>query len=82
MVGIPDALRRGASLSCAVLMVGCVAPTDSPPASPTALPLTAAGVARNVILFIGDGMGVSTVTAAPIFDGQSLGNSVFLETRH
>jgi alkaline phosphatase len=31
--------------------------------------------ARNVILFIGDGMGVSTVTAARIFDGQSRGLS-------
>ena len=29
--------------------------------------------ARNVILFIGDGMGISTVTAARIFDGQSQG---------
>jgi alkaline phosphatase len=29
--------------------------------------------AKNVILFIGDGMGVSTVTAARIFDGQSRG---------
>jgi len=27
--------------------------------------------AKNVILFIGDGMGVTTVTAARIFDGQS-----------
>ncbi len=34
---------------------------------------TATGAARNVILFIGDGMGVSTVTAARIFDGQSRG---------
>ena len=31
--------------------------------------------ARNVILFIGDGMGVTTVTAARIFDGQSQGLS-------
>ena len=31
------------------------------------------GEARNVILFIGDGMGVATVTAARIFDGQSRG---------
>ncbi|MEM9055834.1 MAG: alkaline phosphatase [Pseudomonadota bacterium] len=31
--------------------------------------------AKNVILFIGDGMGVSTVTAARIFDGQSKGLS-------
>ena len=29
--------------------------------------------ARNVILFVGDGMGVSTVTAARIFDGQRRG---------
>jgi len=29
--------------------------------------------ARNVILFIGDGMGVSTITAARIFDGQRRG---------
>lgn len=31
--------------------------------------------ARNVILFIGDGMGVSTVTAARILDGQRKGMS-------
>ena len=31
--------------------------------------------AKNVILFIGDGMGVSTVTAARIFQGQSRGES-------
>ncbi len=29
--------------------------------------------AKNVILFIGDGMGVTTMTAARIFDGQSKG---------
>ncbi len=29
---------------------------------------------KNVILFIGDGMGPTTVTAARIFDGQSRGN--------
>lgn len=29
--------------------------------------------AKNLILFIGDGMGLSTITAARIFDGQSLG---------
>ena len=28
------------------------------------------GVAKNVILFLGDGMGVSTVTAARILQGQ------------
>ena len=31
------------------------------------------GQAKNIILFIGDGMGVSTITAARIFDGQSKG---------
>jgi alkaline phosphatase len=31
--------------------------------------------ARNVILFVGDGMGVSTVTAARILDGQLRGES-------
>ncbi|MEM9208373.1 MAG: alkaline phosphatase [Pseudomonadota bacterium] len=31
--------------------------------------------ARNIVLFIGDGMGVATVTAARIFDGQSQGMS-------
>ncbi len=31
--------------------------------------------ARNVILFVGDGMGVSTVTAARILDGQLRGGS-------
>ncbi|MFC1777929.1 alkaline phosphatase [Pseudomonadota bacterium] len=34
-----------------------------------------APVARNVILFIGDGMGVSTVTAVRILDGQRKGMS-------
>jgi alkaline phosphatase len=33
------------------------------------------GKAKNVILFIGDGMGVSTLTAARIFEGQQRGES-------
>ena len=33
------------------------------------------GAARNVILFVGDGMGVSTVTAARILEGQMRGES-------
>src|SRR5215471_3680410 len=33
----------------------------------------ATGKAKNVILFIGDGMGISTVTAARILDGQQRG---------
>ena len=31
--------------------------------------------ARNVILFIGDGMGISTVTAARIYEGQKRGET-------
>ncbi len=37
--------------------------------------LAMAGRARNVILFVGDGMGVSTVTAARIIEGQLRGES-------
>lgn len=33
------------------------------------------GAAKNIILFVGDGMGVSTVTAARILDGQQKGMS-------
>src|SRR6476646_596164 len=33
------------------------------------------GKAKNVILFVGDGMGISTLTAARIFEGQSRGES-------
>ncbi|WP_420933209.1 alkaline phosphatase [Alteromonas sp. A081] len=33
------------------------------------------GTAKNVILFVGDGMGISTVTAARILDGQMKGLS-------
>ena len=36
-------------------------------------PASAAERAKNVILFIGDGMGVSTLTAARIYDGQKRG---------
>ncbi len=41
--------------------------------------------AKNIILFVGDGMGVSTVTAARIYDGQRKGmtgeeNKLFFET--
>lgn len=31
------------------------------------------GAAKNIILFVGDGMGISTVTAARIFAGQKMG---------
>jgi alkaline phosphatase len=37
--------------------------------------LTTRDKAKNVILFVGDGMGISTLTAARILDGQMKGNS-------
>lgn len=48
-------------------------------------PNTDAGAAKNIILFVGDGMGVSTVTAARILEGQLNGatgeeNSLSFET--
>ena len=73
MAEIPCNFLRAACLSCAAIVVGCAAPTDSPPASSPGQPSTLETIARDVILFIGDGMGVSTVTAARIFDGQFLG---------
>ncbi len=41
----------------------------------TPVPATGSPPAKNVILFIGDGMGISTVTAARIYDGQSRGET-------
>ena len=43
-------------------------------------PASAAERAKNVILFIGDGMGVSTLTAARIYDGQKRGVDTQLYT--
>ncbi|MEE4339134.1 alkaline phosphatase [Erythrobacter sp.] len=37
--------------------------------------LRQSGKAKNVILFIGDGMGISTITAARIYEGQKRGES-------
>ena len=59
--------NRASGLLFAILAVGGCEPQGESPRDP--------GNARNVILFIGDGMGVSTVTAARIFDGQSKGGS-------
>jgi len=61
---VTGAGRRLTLLAAAGLAIaGCTKPVGEPP------------VASNVILFVGDGMGVSTVTAARIFDGQSQGKS-------
>ena len=52
-----------AAVVTASLLAACSAPVEAKPKAK----------AKNVILFIGDGMGISTVTAARIFDGQSKG---------
>lgn len=62
-------------LSSAALLSACSPPTTS---VSTSVPsktskATTKNQAKNVILFIGDGMGISTITAARIFDGQSQG---------
>ena len=46
-----------------------------PVQSASAAPEVTEHKAKNVILFIGDGMGISTITAARIYAGQKLGNT-------
>ena len=59
------------ALSSALILSAC-SPASS--AAPTAsAEFAEQKTAKNVILFIGDGMGISTITAARIFDGQSQG---------
>jgi len=59
--------RLSVGLFCVVVIAAC-APRDQ---AVTAVPAHA----RNVILFIGDGMGIATVTAARILDGQQHGGA-------
>ena len=66
--------------SAALLLGGCTTTNnynypDQARAAPVASETQAAGKAKNVILFIGDGMGISTVTAARIYAGQKQGQS-------
>ncbi len=58
------------SLGMASLLAACAA-GNAPRASSEQAPAQP----KNVILFIGDGMGVSTVTAARIYDGQTRGET-------
>mgnify|MGYP000477435058 CR=1 FL=1 len=55
---------------CFMGLASCQTASMSEPAVVQPLPK-----AKNVILIIGDGMGISTITAARIFDGQSKGMS-------
>jgi alkaline phosphatase len=57
------------ALVLAVLPLAACAANREHPASAAAAPARA----KNVILFVGDGMGVSTVTAARIYEGQKRG---------
>ena len=58
------------TVAAASLLAGCkAASTQTTPQN------TEVTKPKNVILFIGDGMGVSTVTAARIYEGQSQGRT-------
>jgi len=63
--------KAALGLSAALMMSAC---SPASTAQQTKTPENKADApAKNVILFIGDGMGISTITAARIFDGQSQG---------
>ncbi|NQX93680.1 MAG: alkaline phosphatase [Erythrobacter sp.] len=47
----------------------------SPRPAPVVVEAPAPAKAKNVILFIGDGMGISTITAARIYEGQKRGET-------
>lgn len=59
---------RIAILCTAAPLAACTMSQARPASAPPA------ARAKNVILFIGDGMGISTVTAARIYEGQKRGN--------
>lgn len=69
----PLALLLAVSLLplAACTTTGANTPVASASAGSPAQPQTA----KNVILFIGDGMGISTITAARIYDGQKRGET-------
>lgn len=72
-------LRSGILPLAAMLMLGGCADTGSRSAVSSGATMgevsAVPNTAKNVILFIGDGMGVSTVTATRIYDGQSRGGT-------
>ncbi len=66
------------ALSVSALSLGaCTTAGDAPTAqsASVAAPAPAPAKAKNVILFIGDGMGISTITAARIYEGQKRGQT-------
>ena len=75
--------KKALFISTALLSLGCQAASvqdksddDSSlfaTTNPAHLKPAKSHTAKNIILFIGDGMGISTITAARIFDGQNKG---------
>lgn len=68
--------RHLAIATCAVALAlgGCTDPASRGPLASASQSLPQKR-AKNVILFIGDGMGISTVSAARIYAGQKLGKT-------
>ena len=66
-------------LASAALPLAACSPANSgsmqSASAPVAAPAPAEEKAKNVILFIGDGMGISTITAARIYAGQKQGQT-------
>lgn len=60
-------------LACAAILLPVAACSTDHAAPVASAPPAPSAKAKNVILFIGDGMGISTITAARIYDGQSRG---------
>jgi alkaline phosphatase len=58
-----------------VIQAGDTYATPRTASAPAAAPAPAPKKAKNVILFIGDGMGISTITAARIYAGQKRGQT-------
>ncbi|PZU44405.1 MAG: alkaline phosphatase [Sphingomonas sp.] len=64
-------MLHGTALAMLLTLCGCA--TIPPPAGGHSDDARYRADTKNVILFIGDGMGISTVTATRIYDGQSRG---------
>ena len=65
-------LLTSSCIVTALIFAGCAQNADSQ-VSTTDKATATKNTPKNIIVFIGDGMGVSTVTAGRIFDGQSQG---------
>lgn len=70
---LPRLALAGIGMSCQLLLSACSSIAENRQATASQINIAATPRARNVILFIGDGMGVSTVTAIRILDGQRKG---------